>query len=217
MLIDCPSCARSYQVGPDDIGPRGRTVICPRCDESWEIAGDGSPRERSRADDLLTVAVSRRSGYDLPPSARIGARGILRALSPVFGLAACLALMMGAMGARETIVRHATRTAPLYAALGMPVNVRGLDFSDVKTAWDDTPTSSGVIVSGTIRNVAAHNVGMPRLTYEIRDAAGSPLASWTEPAAARTLAVGRTLPFVSSLHDVPAAGRTILVRFEADE
>jgi predicted Zn finger-like uncharacterized protein len=35
MLIVCPSCATSYQVGPAALGPSGRAVRCAQCKNTW--------------------------------------------------------------------------------------------------------------------------------------------------------------------------------------
>ena len=39
MLILCPSCATSYQVHPEAIGPDGRLVQCTHCKTMWSAGG----------------------------------------------------------------------------------------------------------------------------------------------------------------------------------
>src|ERR1700674_3678214 len=54
--------------------------------------------------------------------------------------AAILTLLAAAsvvIAGRSEIVRQAPQTASLYAAIGLPVNLRGLDFDDVKTAREN--------------------------------------------------------------------------------
>ena len=59
------------------------------------------------------------------------------------------------IGWRAEIVRWVPQTASLYAAIGLPVNLRGLVFADVTT---ETETSEGVqvlVVQGTIVSLSA--------------------------------------------------------------
>ena len=135
------------------------------------------------------------------------------AIWPAFAAFACLVLAMGGLGAREWIVKLVPRTADLYAAIGLPVNVRGLAIEALVPARPDA-SPADLTVSGTIRNVAERRVVVPRLVYEVRDGGGAPLLTWSEAAPAHTLATGRRLPFVSSPHQLPADARSILVRFE---
>lgn len=37
MLIDCPSCARSYHVSRVALGESGRHVVCQFCDTRWFV------------------------------------------------------------------------------------------------------------------------------------------------------------------------------------
>lgn len=79
------------------------------------------------------------------------------------------------------------------------------------------PSSPEVTITGEIRNVAHRRVHLPRLTFEIRDGAGQPLIRWSERAPANLIAVGRTLAFTSTPHQIPPESRSVLVQFDADE
>lgn len=127
---------------------------------------------------------------------------------------ACLLLAMGVIGTRQRIVRLAPRVAALYAGIGLPVNVRGLEITALAPQRSN---AADLTVSGAIRNIAQRRVVVPRLVYEVRDALGAPLAVWTEKAPAKTLGTGKTMTFVSAPHQVPSNGHSLLVRFEDDE
>jgi hypothetical protein len=121
---------------------------------------------------------------------------------------------MAALGARERVVRAAPRLAALYEKLGLPVNVRGLQIENLSS---DRLDASSLTVAGAIRNVTRRRVVVPRLVYQVRDSEGTPIATWTEKLAVRTLGTGKSTAFVSAPHQLPAEGRTVLVRFQADE
>ena len=215
MLVDCPDCARSYHLGADEIGDRGRLLICPRCDARWFQRSDRLP------DDIVSHQRSWHVGSRDAPEPIIKPFGTKPARNSPFrhlphpqalvaaGLLAAVA--GGLVGERELVVRTVPRTAALYRSVGLPVNVRGLDFAQV--AAKDAP-SGDVTISGEIRNIARRRVGMPRLTFEIRDPDGAPLLSWSENAPARTLGSGKAIAFASAPHRLPPTSSTVLVRFE---
>ena len=214
MLIDCPTCARSYHVSPAQI-EGGRTVICPRCDAQWHVGGE-SPR--LGFGEMPRLAAPDRIFGDLPPARDIGLpkaptrrRHVPRGLT--LGLAS-LALVSLTIGARARIVQLVPRTAALYGAAGLSVNLRGLAFRDVHSQRL-VPSASDIVVSGEIRNVAHARVRIPRLTFVVRDADGNEIARWSETASARLLAAGRTLAFTSTPHAVPPTSRAVLVEFES--
>ena len=213
MLIDCPACARSYHVDRVEI-EGGRTVICPRCDARWRVEVDGDVRPAAPAlpnlDSASLAAWVTPAARIMPPPRRRARPRLPR------GVAACvagLALLSVTIEARAQVVRLVPRAAALYAAVGMKVNLRGLEFRDIGPRRVD-PSSPEVTISGEIRNVSERRVRVPRLAFEIRDAAGMSLVTWTEKAPAKLVGAGRTLAFASAPHAIPQESRTVLVRFE---
>ena len=218
MLIDCPSCSRSYHVSRSEI-EGGRAVICPRCDAHWFVDSDGieTPLEPA-AGDLRGAAVNTR----VPPVCYAGPPGFgakpawPRHLPSVVAAVACIAIFMGMIGARERVVRLLPRLAAIYAAAGMQVNVRGLEFVGVAPTRLD-PSSPEVTIAGEIRNVAQRRVVIPRVAYEVRDAAGQALMAWSERPPAAMLKAARVLSFASIPHHIPPEGRSVIVSFETDD
>ncbi len=216
MLIDCPSCARSYHVARAEIGESGRTLICPRCEASWFVDRDGARRDLTLAVPTLELTGSdirpREIGH--PPPARWGAflgRAAVPSLAAA-GLVSFVCLVGVGVVRREGVVRDLPRTAGLYRMLGMPVNVRGLEFTNV-AARVAAPTTD-LAVTGEIRNVARRRVPVTRIAYEVRDAAGVAVASWTEAAPTRTLGASASVSFTSQPHAIPGEGRSVMVRFD---
>lgn len=305
MLIDCPSCARSYHVSRAALGESGRNVVCQICDTRWyveapradihrdaredeqaeaaaaeqstfaetiiedttietmarealeddELARDAVPHEApghdalaphdptqdenqrgevSRppvaqdelsvdrwADTLIAPALGEiRAVRDDPPRKPAIARRTIRrrprsfkALRQAAAIAACLAVTMGVIGKRNEIVRFLPGTGALYAAIGLPVNIRDLEFGAVTAARADASVGGVVEVSGTIHNIAHRRVSVPRLTFEVRNAAGTVLASWSENAPKRSLASEETLAFATKTEALPEGYTDIAVHF----
>ena len=215
MLIDCPTCARSYHVSAAQI-EGGRTVICPRCDARWHVGGDApllgfGEMPRLAAPDRIFGELPPPREFHSPVERR--SRRVPRGIT--LGLAS-LALVSLTIGARAKIVQLVPRAAAIYGAAGLPVNLRGLAFRDVHSQRL-APSAADVVVSGEIRNVAHARVRIPRLTFVVRDVDGNEIARWSETAPARLLAAGRTLAFSSTPHAVPPASRAVLVEFESDD
>ncbi len=204
MLIDCPGCARSYHVSSADLGDRGRTLVCPRCGSRWHQDGSShdlalaavSARPHARLDEVPTVP--RRVSVPRPALAAAGA------------VLACVGF--ASLGvAREDVVRAMPRTAALYAAVGLPVNVVGLAFAHVVP---ERSATSDVTIRGALRNVAGRGIRVPRLAFEVRDAAGTTLVAWSESVSTKTVAAGSELDFSSKPHRLPEDSRTIMVHFD---
>jgi predicted Zn finger-like uncharacterized protein len=120
---------------------------------------------------------------------------------------------LGLFAWRAEIVRAAPQTAPLYAALGLPVNLRGLLIADVTT---DTLTSEGVqvlVVQGRIASAAKRTIEVPRLRFAVRNASGNEIYSWTTLPSRTLLGPGETFAFQSRLAAPPPETRDVLVRF----
>jgi predicted Zn finger-like uncharacterized protein len=126
---------------------------------------------------------------------------------------ACMLLDLGLIGWRVDIVRVVPQTASLYAAIGLPVNLRGLVFAEVTT---EAVTNEGVpvlFIQGQIVSTAKRTVEVPRLRFAIRNARGIEIYSWTALPTRSLLSPGETVTFRSRLASPPPETRDVLVRF----
>lgn len=204
MLVDCPGCARSYHVSSADLGERGRTLVCPRCDAQWHQGVSNH--------DLAVAVVSARPESHLDETQVAPRRFVVPRKTPAFAGAALACLGFASLVlARDHVVRALPRTAALYAAAGLPVNVVGLVFRRIAP---ERLASSDVTIHGTLRNVAGRRIRVPRLAFEVRDAAGMTLVAWNETVPAKTLAAGGEIGFASTPHRLPSDSRTVLVHFD---
>ena len=126
---------------------------------------------------------------------------------------ALLAINAGLLGWRADIVRWFPQTASLYAAIGLPVNLRGLVFTDIVTRKDTQDGVQVLIVEGFIRNDMRTVAQVPRLRFAVRNNTGHEIYSWTAQPARNAIPAGSTLPFRSRLASPPPETREVLVRF----
>jgi predicted Zn finger-like uncharacterized protein len=140
-----------------------------------------------------------------------------RGLRRVLGRAGLLAAALGAVAAllvlRIDVVRALPGSAGLYARVGLPVNLRGLAFEEVRTSRSAEGQTPVLVVEGEIRNVAGHDQPVPRLRLAIRDGKEIEVYSWTALLGRPVLKPGETLPFRSRLAAPPPEGRSVALRF----
>jgi hypothetical protein len=110
-------------------------------------------------------------------------------------------------------VKHVPQLASLYATLGMPVNLRGLTFTDVRISRDMHDGTPVLVVEGTIVSAASKAVEVPRIRFAMRNETGSEIYAWTALPSREVLGPGETLPFRSRLASPPGEGRDVSVRF----
>jgi hypothetical protein len=164
--------------------------------------------DRKSAGDVESIAARRR-----------GKRGTARRRIPLRSarMPAVILVLVGTIAAliawRGSIVRHVPQTASLYAALGLPVNLRGLSFTELKVTKSTQDGVSVLAVEGSIVSAASVPVEVPRLRFAMRNEVGSEIYAWTAMPSREVLGPGETLQFRSRLASPPGEGRDVSVRF----
>jgi predicted Zn finger-like uncharacterized protein len=124
-----------------------------------------------------------------------------------------LAILLAALQWRVALVRHFPQTASLFSMLGMPVNLRGLTFLDVKSRGEFIDGAMVLVVEGTIVNLTPRTLEIPRLRFGLRNGLGQEVYAWTALPSKTLLGSGDGLPFRSRLAAPPPDGRDVIVRF----
>lgn len=117
------------------------------------------------------------------------------------------------VGWRKDMVRILPQTAPLYAAMGLPVNVRGLSFDQVVSGMEVHEGVPILVVEGNIVNDTGADVAVPRLRLEVRNAAKQEVYAWTVAPAQARLPAYQAASFHARLASPPPDGRDVLIRF----
>lgn len=123
------------------------------------------------------------------------------------------AILLGALNWRAAMVRQFPQTGSLYAAIGLPVNLRGLYFENVRSSAEVHDGVTVLIVEGTIVNLTTRTLEVPRLRLALRNGAGHEVYAWTALPPKATLGSGNGLPFRARLASPPPDGRDVIVRF----
>lgn len=124
-----------------------------------------------------------------------------------------LVLALGFFG-RESVVRTFPDFAVLYAGVGMPVNLRGLIFEDVRTYREVDGATPVLVVDGLIRSVdQAGERRVPQIRFSLMSSAGREVYAWSMDPARSSLNPGESFRFKSRLAAPPDAAVDVQVRF----
>lgn len=237
MILTCPECATSYFVDDARIPDGGRTVKCTSCGNRWFASKDGAepkddPLEDVFADsaqpepapapaavrpvevedDLDVSGPPRRRRAPPPPAPKKPVGAIL-----AWGVMAAVvaALIGGAIGFRDDVVRWAPNTSGAYAGIGLPANKLGLVIEQVKVA----PTLQGgrpvLAVTGQIRNLRQASAEAPPIRIDMLNRAGKPVAAKILRPVNPHVPAGSLRHFAIAIADPPANIYDLALAFEA--
>jgi predicted Zn finger-like uncharacterized protein len=228
MLIDCPGCAKSYHISRAALEPEGRDVACPRCAAVWFVAIDGGqgPAADTEAREISAEAISQKpvaapvaedAAKELqvengrtpayPPLPRLKISQTVLLSLAIFGL------LTAGLGWRKPIVRLWPQAATAYAALGLPVNLRGLSVHDLHLTRIEGGTEPVLGIEGEITNLKSEKNHIPVLRLSLRDEQSREVYAWTIEAPKSSLTTGETLSFRARLAAPPVAATSLLVSF----
>ena len=124
-----------------------------------------------------------------------------------------MALAVVALAKREDIVRLAPPLAGAYAALGLPVNVQGLEWREVRTSLVTEASQKVLAVEGEIRNLRNQSQSLPDIQLSLRDTSGREVYVWKTPAPKADLGGGETIAFRARLASPPGSATAVRVLF----
>lgn len=231
MILTCSSCSTRYYADDAAIGPAGRTVRCAACGFSWfaepqlelrmtaDAAESTSEIGTSAREPLTRERVERlRQAAQQPgpaPSAAAKFRAQQaermrkerrRAAVAVWGAtgAAVAASATGMVVFRQDVAEAWPRSASAFAALGLDVNVYGLEFYDlaVERAFDG-PTPI-LLVSGEVRNIGRDDKMVPPVRISLRDSSSHEIFQLVNAITEHPIAAGAAVPFQIRVENPPA-------------
>ena len=131
---------------------------------------------------------------------------------------AALALMLsGVMGFiyfdRISVVRILPGSAATYESLGMPVNVRGLEFDKIKYSWESSSGRPVLEVFGDIVNVTSEPLKVPTVVFGLRTKEKVEVYQWAADVRSELLPGGQRTAFTAQIPTPPNSIRDVQVRF----
>ncbi|MGI9388065.1 MAG: zinc-ribbon domain-containing protein [Methyloligellaceae bacterium] len=217
-------------ISADDVSRDDLAVAESLADDSSEIvAEDDQNQDISTADDealddtssevepasLLFEKLDGAGDRPKPPDVVALSTGWRTRLIAGWGGLASFVIILTALAYffRVDIVRVLPGSAGLYAGLGIPVNIRGLEIRDVTFNWETDSGTPILFVHGVIQNVTNRHVRIPTVVFAFQDNRGEELYHWAERVKTQTLPAGKQVTFATRVPSPPKAVENLQVRF----
>ena len=114
---------------------------------------------------------------------------------------------------RIAVVKLLPGAASTYERIGLPVNVRGLAFKDVKYSWETSAGRPVLEVVGEIENVTSRPMKVPTVVFGLRTKEKVEVYQWAADVRADLLPPGEQAAFTAQIPTPPKSIRDVQVRF----
>lgn len=114
---------------------------------------------------------------------------------------------------RVDVVRALPGSAPAYERLGLPVNVRGLEFDKVGYSWETNAGRQVLEVYGEIINVSSEPLKVPTVVFGLRTKEKVEVYQWAADVRSDLLPPNERTAFSAQIPTPPKSIRDVLVRF----
>ncbi|MDH3579645.1 MAG: zinc-ribbon domain-containing protein [Hyphomicrobiales bacterium] len=114
---------------------------------------------------------------------------------------------------RVGVVQALPGTAWVYEALGMPVNLRGLDFRGIDYTWETEAGRVVLQVHGDIVNISGQQLNVPGIVFALRDENETEVYKWEDEVLHEPLAAGERATFAVRIPTPPKSIKSVQVRF----
>ncbi len=241
MDIACPTCEAAYEIDDATVSADGRKVRCAACGTVWRVFR--AEPMIGAVDNLDIAATAEAQGTDVidwtpegsstvpsitqqpepaPRRAKWSKDKSVRSVIPqkskpqiaaLAAIAATVVLVFAGIHQRATMVQYVPQSARLFAALSLPVNLRGIDIKGVASRILDDNGVSVLVVDGDLINTTARKVDVPRLRFAVLNLTGQEVYVWSAQADRASLQPGESLNFRRRLAAPPGEAKDVSVRF----
>lgn len=224
MILTCPSCATRYYADDGSIGPNGRSVRCASCTHTWYVESqlvlnDGAgvpdaepPLTRERVERMRRAAAAA-NGPPVSAAARFRQQQAerqrkdrIRAAVVAWGATgvALAATTTSAVAFREDVARVWPKAASAYAAVGLDVNIYGLEFVDLQVEHVFDGPEPVLVVRGAVTNMGRDARPAPVLRFGLRDPSAREIQHVMARMTSATIPAGGAAPFEIRIENASA-------------
>jgi predicted Zn finger-like uncharacterized protein len=153
--------------------------------------------------------VRRVAGAVMRRARRVKPRRVVGAMVFLAAIAVCGL----AVGLRNPIVARMPDLAGLFSLAGFDVNLRGLEFRDLRTFRELENGKIVLVIEGTIENVDRKPTFVPAVRFALRSEDAQEIYAWVMEPRLRRLDAGNATRFRTRLSSPPELAADIQVRF----
>ncbi len=126
-----------------------------------------------------------------------------------------LLLLISSIGSffRDNIVGNFPQFAKFYEAVGLEVNLVGLEFTNVKTLIIKDNGSDKLSISANIHNITNSEISIPNIIISLINDNEEILIEWSIAPRVKTLKAREILDFETHLEDAPPDAQTVKFSF----
>jgi hypothetical protein len=235
MKVTCPSCATRREFVNALRAPGDVRITCRACGHRWiEIEDDdiidveAAPRSPARVIDyhddylrepddsevrrLVEAAQMAQADFANRQAAR---KRAMRQWMVYMGVALMPFVGLGLFP--EKVVRAAPVAIKAYEALGVGINIYGLDIRRVQQQHVMVKGVRVLTIRGDIVNVTNVQQKIPWLRFGLQDEKSAEVYSWTLDTASRPLRAGEVTSFVTRVASPPETAQDVQIRFAHED
>jgi predicted Zn finger-like uncharacterized protein len=237
MILTCPSCRTRYRADPANFAAPGRNVRCAKCSHVWfQTAPEPEPEAAPAAVLSITAQGAASAGGPTLGDAMTernsgGGRGtdsededrsayrtrILQAGGVILLLILLAGIGWAAIHYRQGVVRLWPESSRVYGAIGLPVNLTGIDIRDVGFRQEVQGGVQVLSVTGKLVNVSQRNQAIPHLRVVLLDDSRRELYRWTFDPGVQSLPPGTERDFGTTLSSPPPDAQNVDVSLADDD
>lgn len=220
MILTCPSCSTRYFADDASIGSNGRSVRCAACAHTWFVepqlelrdtfdtvgereitapltrASVERLRRASQSQSSATAPLSSAARFRVQQADRLRKERVRAAVLAWGATGLTLVATTGsALAFREDVARIWPKTASAYAAVGLDVNIFGLEIADLDVEFVYDETQPILVVRGAVTNIGRDDKQAPVVRLGLRDRAGQEIQHVFAQLPNDLIAAGGALPF----------------------
>ncbi len=213
--IDDDAPVKSENAWKAEIGLEGDDDSAPGL--NFPLFGGETPASKSDDQDELPFGVKerprKRKRKNTPYNTRFNISPEMRAALGLGLFLFSVVLSVGVILMREPIVRAAPNMAGLYSVVGLNVNLRGLEFNDLRTFQEYEKGGVVLIVEGRITNTRERSTHVPALFLALRSSDAQEVYTWTVEPRVRRIPAGQYLRFSTRVASPPEIATDVHVSF----
>lgn len=194
--------------------------------ESLQLDPD---HERTLAEIRAAIAPKARKGNVIDPKALNKAResfsrrqksvvgrlpfARVRRTARLGALVLLVSMLVLGFSLRGDLVRWFPQLAGLYSAIGLPVNIIGLEFQDSKTINTLREGKIVMQISAKIRSVDSHTVSVPPVLVSLLNDKGQAVYEWTVAPSLAEMDPGEVMSFTTEVNSPPDGAVSVRLTF----